>query len=186
MGGITAAPWNLLVSDDGGMRGVAPAGGCAVGGAGGTGRGGGDEAEGCGAGRMAGVLWRDSLNGAPQNLQNCADGSLAPRHRPHTRGAVDGGADGRSSTMGVGAMGSDEAMGGGLGGVTTGAVRGFELVGSTRFPQETQKRVPGSFEAPQRGQRRVVVGPSRLATAETWGFGCGGPGGSMRVGGRSP
>jgi hypothetical protein len=130
---------------------------------------------------MTGVLCRGSLKGAPQNLQNCAVGSLLPRHRAQTRGGSGGAAGGgRRFTTGEGAMGSSDAAGGGGGGesgggaegMTAGAVRGLATAGSpggregiaaTALPQETQKRVPRSFGAPHRGQRRAVAGPSRFA-----------------------
>jgi hypothetical protein len=73
--------------------------------------------------------------------------------------------------MGVGAMGSALANGGAT--TATGAVFGWGATGSaaaravgagglpdgmTGLPQETQKRVPGWFDAPQRVQRSVVGG----------------------------
>jgi hypothetical protein len=182
-GARTAEPWNRLASDEGGIMGVAPAGGGSVGrlSGGWLGAGaGGDDAAGLGADLARAGLARGSANGAPQNLQNCAVGSLVPRQRAQTRGASTGGGLGaRRSTIGVGAMGLIDGAGGAgcrgggagsaAGGATTGAVRTFEgAAGSTELPQETQKRVPSSFNAPQRAHLSVARGMSALTARGCW------------------
>jgi hypothetical protein len=81
------------------------------------------------------------------------------------RGGPGVGAGALRSTIGIGAIGpagTAGAMGGGggdggSGATATGAVRSL-AAGSTAFPHETQKRVPASFEAPQRGQRTAALG----------------------------
>jgi hypothetical protein len=162
------------------MSGVAPGGAPvdaswgAVGGAAGTER--------WGAGAVGRALFLGSTNGAPQNLQYCADASLLPLQRAQTRAAsgateplgppagsagglggtaAGSGAGPRRLTIGVGAMGSLDGAGGGEGGcgaggaegTATGTVRSLAAAGSTELPQETQNRVPGSLAAPHLGQR---------------------------------
>jgi hypothetical protein len=139
-----------------------------------------------------GTAWA-SASEAPQNRQNCAVCSEAPRQREQRRCIAGAGLTPSSTTrtgamgggVGVGGGGADENRGGCSGtvrersavpvgprGIAAGTGGGLA---ASRWPQVTQKRRPRWFELPQSGQglmgTGVAGGGSPRGAKLTWGAG---------------
>ena len=144
-------------------------------------RGRGDVAGAGGKGNAGGAEDAGSVKEAPQNLQNCAAASHAPRHRPHTRAAATGSARIPISTTGVGAMrerisgagavemGRGARTEGEAGRCVGGAPIGAGMDPPTRpLPHVVQWRIPWAFIVPQLKHRTLL---GLMASAGSGGLG---------------